>query len=176
MIVRVVPHNPLFETEFQNEAEKIKDILKDILCDIHHIGSTAVKGLAAKPVIDIMPVVTDISLVDKYNGEFVKIGYECMGEFGIDGRRYFRKGGDNRTHHIHIFELSNKRDIIRHLAVRDYLRENKKVSEEYGQLKTMLSEKFPNDIEAYCEGKDQFVKQMELNALLWYEKRGINLE
>lgn len=54
-----------------------------------------------------MPVVTNISLVDKHNKEFVAIGYECMGEFGIEGRRYFRKGGDNRTHQIHIFEQSN---------------------------------------------------------------------
>ena len=63
--------------------------VKDILVEVYHIGSTAVKGLAAKSIIDIMPVVTNISLVDKHNKEFVAIGYECMGEFGIEGRRYF---------------------------------------------------------------------------------------
>lgn len=98
MFIRVVPYDPFWEVEYENESQKIKNILKDILVEVYHIGSTAVKGLAAKSIIDIMPVVTNISLVDKHNKEFVAIGYECMGEFGIEGRRYFRKGGDNRTH------------------------------------------------------------------------------
>ena len=103
MFIRVVPYDPFWEVEYENESQKIKNILKDILVEVYHIGSTAVKGLAAKSIIDIMPVVTNISLVDKHNKEFVAIGYECMGEFGIEGRRYFRKGGDNRTHQIHMF-------------------------------------------------------------------------
>ena len=118
MFIRVVPYDPFWEVEYENESQKIKNILKDILVEVYHIGSTAVKGLAAKSIIDIMPVVTNISLVDKHNKEFVAIGYECMGEFGIEGRRYFRKGGDNRTHQIHIFEQSNHKDINRHIAVR----------------------------------------------------------
>ena len=111
LFIRVVPYDPFWEVEYENESQKIKNILKDILVEVYHIGSTAVKGLAAKSIIDIMPVVTNISLVDKHNKEFVAIGYECMGEFGIEGRRYFRKGGDNRTHQIHIFEQSNHKDI-----------------------------------------------------------------
>lgn len=83
MFVRVVPYDPLWEAEYENEAQKIRNILKDILVDIYHIGSTAVKGLSAKPIIDIMPVVTDINLLDKYNKEFSDIGYECMGEFAL---------------------------------------------------------------------------------------------
>lgn len=109
MLIRVVPYDPFWEAAYDNEAQKISSILKDILVEIYHIGSTAVKGLHAKPIIDIMPVVTNISLVDKHNKEFVAIGYECMGEFGIKGRRYFRKGGDNRTHQIHIFEQNNQK-------------------------------------------------------------------
>ena len=82
MFIRVVPYDPFWEVEYENESQKIKNILKDILVEVYHIGSTAVKGLAAKSIIDIMPVVTNISLVDKHNKEFVAIGYECMGEFG----------------------------------------------------------------------------------------------
>ncbi|MDW8742642.1 GrpB family protein [Streptococcus suis] len=137
-----------------------------ILCNI---GSTAVKGLAAKSIIDIMPVVTNISLVDKHNKEFVAIGYECMGEFGIEGRRYFRKGGDNRTHQIHIFEQSNHKDINRHIAVRDFLRTHPDIALEYGELKMELAYRFSEDIEGYCTGKDAFVKQLEKDALLWYQ-------
>lgn len=150
-------------------VRELKNILKDILVEVYHIGSTAVKGLAAKSIIDIMPVVTNISLVDKHNKEFVAIGYECMGEFGIEGRRYFRKGGDNRTHQIHIFEQSNHKDINRHIAVRDFLRTHPDIALEYGELKMELAYRFSEDIEGYCTGKDAFVKQLEKDALLWYQ-------
>lgn len=114
-------------------------------------------------------LVTNISLVDKHNKEFVAIGYECMGEFGIEGRRYFRKGGDNRTHQIHIFEQSNHKDINRHIAVRDFLRTHPDIALEYGELKMELAYRFSEDIEGYCTGKDAFVKQLEKDALLWYQ-------
>lgn len=111
----------------------------------------------------------DDCLVDKHNKEFVAIGYECMGEFGIEGRRYFRKGGDNRTHQIHIFEQSNHKDINRHIAVRDFLRTHPDIALEYGELKMELAYRFSEDIEGYCTGKDAFVKQLEKDALLWYQ-------
>ena len=149
MFIRVVPYDPFREVEYENESQMIRNILKDILVEIYHIGSTAVKGLSAKPIIDIMPVVTNISLVDKHNEEFVAIGYECMGEFGVERRRYFRKGGDNRTHQIHIFEQSNHKDINRHIAVRDFLRTHPDIALEYGELKMKLAFRFPDDIEGY---------------------------
>ena len=67
-----------------------------------------------------MPVVRDLAQVDACSVQFEALGYEVMGEFGIPGRRYFRKGGDERTHQIHIFQQDNRADIDRHLAVRDY--------------------------------------------------------
>ena len=173
LFVRVVPYDPLWEAEYENEAQKIRNILKDILVDIYHIGSTAVKGLSAKPIIDIMPVVTNINLLDKYNKEFSDIGYECMGEFGIEGRRYFRKGSNTRTHHIHVFDKSNHKDIIRHLAVRDYLRAHPDIASGYGELKIKLACQFPEDIEGYCSAKDAFVKKLEKDALLWYQNNEI---
>lgn len=66
MFVKVVPHSHLWETAYKTEEQMLRNILKDILEDIYHIGSTAVKDLSAKPIIDIMPVVTNIVLVDKY--------------------------------------------------------------------------------------------------------------
>lgn len=99
--------------------------------DTHHIGSTSVYGLPAKPIIDIMPVVRDIEAVDHSNSAFEQIGYECMGEYGIPGRRYLRKGKVERTHHVHIFEESNAHDIQRHLAVRDYLRAHADMAMEF---------------------------------------------
>lgn len=92
----VVPYDPLWRVAYATEAEQIRHILRELLVEVHHIGSTAVDGLCAKPVIDIMPVVTNITSVDQRNLEFEAIGYECMGEFGIPGRRYFRKSTSSR--------------------------------------------------------------------------------
>ncbi len=165
--ITVCEYNPKWEEAYKMEAALISEILGKNLKEIHHIGSTAVKGLKAKPIIDIMPVVFSIENVDMLNAEFQKIGYECMGEFGIQGRRYFRKGGDERTHQIHIFEEGNKKDIYRHLAVRDYLRSHKDLADEYGDLKVKLAEKYPYDIEGYCDGKELFVRELEKKAVKW---------
>ncbi|EGQ21686.1 glutamate-rich protein GrpB [Sporosarcina newyorkensis 2681] len=116
------------------EAEKIKEILKEEIIEIHHIGSTAIPGLKSKPIIDIMPIVKDIENINKYNEKMFKIGYEALGELGMKGRRYFRKGGENRTHQLHILQADNFTQIERHLAVRDYLNSHKGVAEEYKDL------------------------------------------
>lgn len=168
MKVEVVEYKREWPILFREEAEKIKRILGNELIDIYHIGSTAVENLKAKPIIDIMPVVRDIAKVDSYNKEFEKLGYEPKGEYGIGGRRYFRKGLEVRTHHVHIFQISNSKDIERHLAVRDYLRTHPEDVFEYGQLKSKLATLYPSDIEAYCDGKDAFVKELERKALKWY--------
>ena len=123
IIVRI--YDPAWERSYKLEKELITSILGQNLVEIHHIGSTAVKGLSAKPIIDIMPIVKNLSEVDIVANKFIKIGYEYLGEFGISGRRYLRKGGDERTHQIHIFQSDDKQNIERHLAVRDYLRTHK---------------------------------------------------
>ena len=93
-------------------------------------------------------------------------------EFGIKGRSYLRKGRDERTHQIHIFKDDDKYNLIRHLAVRDYLRTHDDVAFKYGKLKEELAKLFHYDIEKYCDGKDKFVKNMEKLALNWYKENG----
>lgn len=166
----VTRHNPVWFEVFETEAGHIKTILGDNCVTIHHIGSTAVPGLAAKPIIDIMPVVKSLEAVDLVAVKFEKIGYEYLGEFSIPGRRYLRKGGDERTHQIHIFADSDTQNINRHIAFRDYLRTHTEARDEYAQLKKELAEKYPYDIDGYCNGKEQFVKEIELRAInekLW---------
>jgi GrpB-like predicted nucleotidyltransferase (UPF0157 family) len=155
---------------FKNEAKDIWVIFKDEILGIHHIGSTAVPNLKAKPIIDIMPLVKDIEIVDWFNEKMIEIGYEPLGEFGIRGRRYFRKGGENRTHQVHIFQSDNEFEIERHLAVRDYLRSHIKEAIKYGELKERLASKFPKDIEGYSAGKAEFVKNLERKAIVWSRK------
>ncbi|WP_100065681.1 GrpB family protein [Miniphocaeibacter massiliensis] len=158
----VKEYDDSYKSKFKSEAKLIKDILGSNLIEVHHIGSTSVVGLKSKPIIDIRPVVKDIEKVDLHNAEFEKLGYECMGEFGITGRRFFKKGGEeDRPHHIHIFQVDNEKDILRHLAFRDYLRENEKARAEYGNLKEELAKRYPNDIESYMDGKNEFIKELE---------------
>ncbi|KAA8501311.1 GrpB family protein [Mediterraneibacter catenae] len=179
--IEVVDYRPEWDTMFKVESKKIKKILGKNCVGVYHIGSTSVKGLPAKPIIDIMPVVKDISLVDAHNGEFEALGYECRGEFGILGRRFFAKGGDNRTHHIHIFEQSNQTDIQRHIAVRDYLNAHSDTAAEYAALKKKLAAEFPFDNDGYCDGKEEYMKSLEEKALHWQKKQnrislGISLD
>ena len=168
MHIRVVPYNAAWPALFQEEAGRLRAVLGDNLAALHHIGSTAVPGLAAKPSLDLMPVVYDLEEADRKNSDFEALGYECMGEFGIPGRRYFRKGGDDRTHQIHIFAVGDEGNIRRHLAVRDYLRAHPEEAAAYGRLKMELACRYPEDLENYCLGKEDFVQKLEGRALLWY--------
>src|SRR5579875_4114236 len=130
MKVEVVPHNSEWAQKFQHEADELNKIFGQNLIEIHHIGSTSVPGLPAKPIIDIMPVVRRIEQVDVCNAQMEAFGYECMGEFGIPGRRYFRKGGDNRTHQVHVFEYGDA-NVVRHLAFREYLKVHPEDAQTY---------------------------------------------
>ena len=162
--VDVCPYSVDWVSMFIEESKKLNHIFGNEIIEMHHIGSTSVQGLKAKPIIDIMPVVKDINVVDKFNDEMKSIGYEPKGENGLPGRRYFQKGGDNRTHHVHIYEVGSYR-IERHLAFRDYLRSHPVVKKSYGDLKEKLALQFPYDIESYINGKDQLVREIEKNAL-----------
>ena len=163
----VVDYDPCWEQQYLAEAKTIRAILGENCTAIFHIGSTAVKGLKAKPIIDIMPVVSDIAAVDEKQGAFEGIGYEYLGEFGMARRRYLRKGGDERTHQVHIFQETDRINIERHLTVRDFLRAHSEIARQYGALKESLARRYPYDIEGYCDGKDAFVKDLEHQALRW---------
>ncbi|WP_369700039.1 GrpB family protein [Bacillus sp. AFS041924] len=167
MNVIVKNHDVNWEILFQNEANSIREILKDELVEIYHIGSTSVPNLKAKPIIDMLPVVKNIENIDKYNDKLAEIGFEGLGEYGLPGRRYFRKGGENRTHQMHMYQFDNKKEIERHLAVPAYLRAHENEMKAYGELKAQLAEKFPTDINGYMDGKDAFVKEVERKAIEW---------
>ncbi|KAA0955451.1 GrpB family protein [Sporosarcina sp. ANT_H38] len=164
--VEVKPYNEQWFSMFEKEANKLHEIFQSEIIEIHHIGSTSVNGLKAKPIIDIMPVVRNINRIDEFNTAMVTSGYEPKGENGISERRYFQKGGDNRTHHVHVYELGNP-EIERHLAFRDYLRAYPDEAKKYGDLKEKLSQLFPYDIESYIKGKEQVALEIEQKAVAW---------
>jgi len=169
MIVKVEKYNPKWVEAFTKEAKELDNQLGGLINNIYHIGSTAVPGLMAKPIIDIILGVKSLSQLDKQNSKLASLDYEGMGENGILGRRFFKKGGNNRTHQIHAFK-SGDPHILRHLAFRDYLRAHKEIAIEYGALKFDIAQRCNNDIEQYCDEKDAFVKYHEAIALKWYER------
>ncbi|MBU2514115.1 GrpB family protein [bacterium] len=117
--IEVHNYDPSWPKRFETEKELLIRTLGEVVTAIHHIGSTAVPGLAAKPVIDMLVGVDDLSTLDLLNPDMEAIGYEPRGEFGIPSRRYFQKGGDARSHQIHAF-LAGDDNITRHVAFRDY--------------------------------------------------------
>lgn len=145
------------------------DAVGDVIVEIHHIGSTAIEDLAAKPIIDIMLEVTSMELLDACEPKIKALGYEALGEFGIEGRRYFRKGGENRTHQIHAFQTSDA-NLLRHLAFRNYLRSHPEIRDEYAELKIQVAYECSNDIDRYCEGKNEFIQIHEARAAEWMKR------
>ncbi|MFY0666310.1 MAG: GrpB family protein [Natronospirillum sp.] len=167
--IEVVPYDAAWPRIFDEEREKILDRLSIEVLGIHHIGSTAVEGLEAKPVIDILIEVADIQTLDNQDAYFESLGYECKGEYGIAGRRYYQKGGSNRTHHIHAFGFGSD-NAIRHLAFKEYLKAHPSVAQDYGALKMEVAASCNDDIGVYCNGKADFVEKHEKLALTWWAR------
>ena len=165
MIVEVVPYNENWPKEFEKEKLALYEMLGSVVTKIHHIGSTSVPGLSAKPIIDILMEVESLDVLDSNSDRFESMGYEVKGEFGISGRRYYRKGGQKRTHQIHAFK-KNDAHVFRHLAFRDYIKSHPAIMKEYEALKIKLASVCENDIERYCAGKDEFIKFHEAKACL----------
>lgn len=173
--VEVVPHNPKWRDAFAAEKQQIWQVFGDNLVAIHHIGSTAIPDIYAKPIIDLLVEVKAIAKTDQYNLSMEALGYEAMGEFGIPGRRYFRKNNAAgvRTHHVHTFEVG-KPEVEKHLAFRDYMIVHLEDAQQYSNLKRELARKYPYDIHSYMDGKNQFIQQMNEKAAKWRESQKID--
>jgi GrpB-like predicted nucleotidyltransferase (UPF0157 family) len=167
--IEVVPHDPGWSNQFKAEANRLGAILGQEVVAIHHIGSTAIPNIHAKPIIDVLVEVRDIEKTDDFNAEMTRQGYRPRGEFGIPGRRFFTKGPDEaRTHHIHVFQTGHP-EVARHLDFRDYIVAHPDEARAYSRLKETLAQRFPHDIESYMAGKDGFIKDVDRKAKRWRE-------
>jgi GrpB-like predicted nucleotidyltransferase (UPF0157 family) len=163
----VVPYDKNWHERYRLEAEKLTEILGEEAVSIHHIGSTSIPNMKAKPIIDILVEVKNIETNDEFNEDMLKEGYLPKGENGILGRRYFVKGkGPTHTHHIHMFQTGNP-EIERHLHFRDYLSTHPEEAQIYGRLKEDLAQRFPEDGLSYTKGKDEFIKRVDNKAKTW---------
>ena len=166
--VQVVPHNRQWRDAFETEARQVAAALGKNVVAIHHIGSTAIPNIYAKAIIDLLVEVRDITGVDNQTTAMASLGYEVMGEYGIPGRRYFRKNNQEgiRTHHIHAFEVGSA-EVGRHLAFRDYMIAHTVDAERYSELKRKLAEEHPQSLDEYMDGKDDFIKEIDRRAAQW---------
>jgi GrpB-like predicted nucleotidyltransferase (UPF0157 family) len=155
-IVRLVPYTPEWNVYFEREKTALQQLLGTYPLDIQHVGSTSIPGMLAKPIIDIAIAVQDFEQARVCIPLIESLGYEYKGEFGIPHRHYFVKG-DPRLFHIHMSEIDSM-EWKNTLLFRDYLRDHPAIAKEYAQLKQQLAMKYPNDREAYLEGKTEFVE------------------
>ncbi len=166
--VEVVPHDPKWQEMFTVESNQVIAALGKNVIAVHHIGSTAILRIYAKPIIDLLVEVKDIANVDEQNASMESLGYSVMGEFGIPGRRYFRKDNQEgiRTHHIHTFTVGSDQ-VNRHLAFRDYMNTHPQEAQRYSELKRRLAREYPTNIDGYMDGKDEFIREIDKKAAQW---------
>jgi GrpB-like predicted nucleotidyltransferase (UPF0157 family) len=164
----LVPHSSAWAAEFEREASAIVRALSLLSIELHHIGSTAIPGIVAKPVIDMIGIVDSVEELDDSAARLVELGYEAMGEFGIPGRRYFRKNAPDgtRTHQLHTFARGSP-EIQRHLDFRDYLRAFPAEAAAYAELKLEVARRCGSNVGTYTEGKTEFVRAVERRAAAW---------
>jgi GrpB-like predicted nucleotidyltransferase (UPF0157 family) len=168
--VELVPHNPDWSHQADEEAQRILADLTFPIIGIYHIGSTSVPGIKAKPILDLVMEVENLEDVIQAVPEFEAIGYQNRGEFGIPGRQFFTMDTDgDRTHHLHVFQKGHP-DIERHIVFRDFLRANPEAAREYEKLKEKLAKRFPKQSGDYTEAKSDFILSMDEVARYWLEQ------
>jgi len=156
-IVRLSPYNPEWVKLFNAEKARLTRAINGFVLDIQHVGSTAIPGMPAKPIIDIAVVVEDFDRARVCISPLQLIGYKYRGENGIPRRHYFEKG-DPRSFHVHINEI-NSRNWEDQVLFRDYLIAHPEIAGEYAVLKASLAARYPNDRDAYLEAKAPFIQQ-----------------
>ena len=172
--VELHPHAPVWIAMARAETDALKAELGNLLLRVEHMGSTAIPGIAAKPIIDLMPIARDEPSLDAMETGVVKLGYEWLGEFGIPGRRYCRKSdpaSGKRTFQLHCF-AHGAPEIDRHLAFRDYLRAFPDIAKEYETEKRRAAALHPDDTLAYNAAKNDWIKRTERDAFAWWRGAG----
>ena len=165
--VVLLEHQDDWKDQFTVVAASIQAKLGGVFVQCHHIGSTAIAGICAKPVIDMILEVTTLSELDATAGRLGDLGYVGRGEFGMEGRRFFYKGTSPRTHHIHAYEAGHPQ-VIRHIWFRDYLNAFPEKAKAYESLKLKLVRDLSDDREAYTEGKSDFIQRIDREAAAHY--------
>ena len=167
--VELVAHSPLWAQMAQSETRRLKHALGDELTEVHHIGSTAIPGIMAKPIVDLIPIVRSIERLDAHENTVRALGYKWFGEFGLPGRRYcYLKDAKTgaRLFQLHCYQ-EGVAEVPRHLAFRDYLRAHPALAKEYETEKIRAAKVVSDDVNAYNDQKNDWIKRVEKDALAW---------
>jgi GrpB-like predicted nucleotidyltransferase (UPF0157 family) len=157
-LVRLVAHSQKWGELYAQEEHALRDAIGQHVLDIQHVGGTAIPGMVAKPILDIAIAVASFDEATVCIEPLRQLGYEYRSENGIPKRHYFAKG-EPRTHHVHVLEIESL-DWTKLITFRDALRKDAILANTYAQLKMELAQKFPNDRDAYLEGKTAFVERV----------------
>lgn len=158
-------YNSQWPADFQRIKTILSDALTGIPVTIEHVGSTAVPGLAAKPIIDIDVVLADRNDFESIKERLAQIGYYHNGDQGIADREVFKRTGeltlhnvlDRIVHHLYVCPTESE-ELKRHLLFRNYLRSNELARNEYQQLKQQLAEEANHDRKCYAQLKEEKAK------------------
>lgn len=161
----ICDYDPQWPAMFEAERVRIQQKLGHLVREIHHVGSTTVPGMKAKPEIDLLIVVNCISGIDAINSGMAELGYDVRGECGIEGRHYYSKNTQSvRTHKAHVCEISHS-NVTRQIAFRDYMRDHPKDAQEYAVLKMRLAKSNSKGMAEYLEGKQNYIEGIIRTAL-----------
>jgi GrpB-like predicted nucleotidyltransferase (UPF0157 family) len=166
MKVTVVEYRPEWRKMFEDEKRILQTTLGEIPAQIEHIGSTAVAGLAAKPIIDVLVGLEDFSIADNVVPKIEELGYEYIQKYEdeMPFRRFFKKEQDKiRTHNIHMVGIDSE-FWERHILFRDYLRQNPDIAGQYASLKKELAGCEWDNVNEYADAKTEFIKEIENKA------------
>ena len=175
--IEVVEHETTWAAAFEQEAAALRRVFGDAIAAIHHVGSTSVPALAAKPIVDILAVLRETDTIDRFSPGMESLGYRVRGECldaevpGTPGRFYFSKDTAGvRTHQVHAC-AGDHPQVTDLLVFRDYLRAHPARAAEYGALKRRLAGSYRHDIVGYIRGKDAFIRTLLDEARAWRSQR-----
>ena len=158
--VKLENFNPDWRNEFEKEKKILSSILGHEILGIYHIGSTAIPGIRAKPIIDIAVEVNDFKTLDLLHNKLKENRIIHRPMHDEPGERLYIKGGEDfRTHHIHFYEKDNPK-LQDDLFFRDYLISHLETAKEYDKLKLELAGQFSENREAYAESKEKFIEDI----------------
>ncbi len=155
----VVDYDQAWPAQYAAEAARIRDALGAGLIGLDHIGSTAVPGLAARPIVDMMPLVASFEAAESLVPPMEMLGYHYFGEYGIPRRHYFNRPG----YHVHMLEPGSAQ-ATGHIAFRDYLRAHPETAAAYASLKRRLAALHRDDRDGYTDAKAEFVQSIIATA------------
>jgi GrpB-like predicted nucleotidyltransferase (UPF0157 family) len=156
--VEITDYDPRWPQTFAALRDQVAAVLGPLAQKIEHVGSTAVPGLPAKPVIDLDAVIATPADLPAAISRLATLGYRHEGDLGISGREAFTSPAAASAHHLYVCAADSP-ELARHLAFRDYLRTHPGQARAYAELKRSLAEQFRTDRDAYSHGKTAFIEQ-----------------